>query len=330
VDAGGDKKTFVNENYNIATAEVTTVAGHMGTLGAAFKLSDSGQLGVGAFSTRTLYRGDLILVEKPLYTVPEDATPPEVMLAVGRLTEEERATLAELYNAFTDGHLTNMPFAGIHQTNAFASGKDESILCLQASRFNHSCSPNARYSWHTQSETFRIYALREIAVGEEILVSYISSRNVYGSDRNERRERLKSKFNFLCACAACTLPADKQSISDHRRREITRLYDSVPFFMPHQTEARLRAIAQGVRLMLEEGHWADTDDFTHDAAGICAFHSDWASVAYWARRTYEARAAEFGADSLHATEGEVQTLFLDPQKYQMAGMGKVQVFSVRL
>ncbi|KIP03933.1 hypothetical protein PHLGIDRAFT_25873 [Phlebiopsis gigantea 11061_1 CR5-6] len=272
----------------------------MNSSGRGFTIGSTGSHGHGAFAARRFVRGDLILVEKPLYTVKEHARPAEVAAAVNRLSADEREHLSELANAFEQ--LYDDPFWGIHKTNAFAAGEDDSILCLLASRFNHSCSPNARYSWHTQSRTFRIHSLREIAPGDELLVSYISGRHVYGSTAVQRQARLKAMLGFTCACVACTQPPTAQAASDARRTELTRLWDALPLFPPHRTPARLQAVRRALELMRAEDYDADADDFANEASAMCAFHADWASVRAWALCTYRARVAEFGGDSHRAID----------------------------
>lgn len=327
-DAGGDLKTLVSENTSIAAAEAACVRAAMIGAARGYVLSDTAGQGLGAFANRKFRRGDLILLEEPLYTTSHAASPQIIEAAVARLTDDERAQLMELSNVFT-GVFGN-PFVGIHKTNAFAATDDHAVMCTRASRFNHSCHPNARYSWHAPTKTFRIYALQDIADGDEIFVSYLSSRNVYGSSGAHRQARLKTTLRFACTCIACTLPADKQSVSDRRRQQISRLWDSVPMFPPNRTTARLQAIADGVRLMAEEGYCADADDFTNDAAAICCFHSDWESARYWALKTYSSRTMEFGADSARALDNGIKTVLLEPTKHDMAAMGKKQVFEVRV
>ena len=323
----GDWKTVVEQNTKIAVAEAEFVASAMNTATQGFHIRHGGRNGHGAFAARRFLRGDLILVEKPLYTVTENAPPAEISAAVKRLSAEERERLSELANAFPQ--LFGDPFVGIHKTNAFAAAADDSILCPLASRFNHSCSPNARYSWHAPSQTFRIYALREIVPGEEILVFYISGRHVYGSTGAQRQARLKSMLGFICACAACTQAPAAQAASDARRTELSQIWDTIPLYPPHRTRARLQAVRRALELLQAEGYAADADDFANEAAATCAYHADWASVRAWALCTYRARVAEFGGDSLRATSGEVVLLLLEPHRYKMAGLGSPQIFSIR-
>jgi len=110
--------------------------------------------------------------------------------------------------------------------------------------------------------------------------------------------------------------------------EIARIWESVPYYMPHQTADHLRAIVRAIRSLKGEGYAADADDFTNDVAGICACHADWESVRYWATKTYETRVAEFGEDSQRAAD--VRDLHLTLRGSPHAATQKKQKFTVRL
>jgi hypothetical protein len=167
--------------------------------------------------------------------------------------------------------------------------------------------------------------LCDIARGDEILVSYLRSRTVYGSTRAKRQARLQLR-GFTCNCVVCTQP--ETVASDERRVRVKELWESIPYFPPNRSRQRLLAIARAIRLLKEEGYAADYDDFTNDAASICAFHSDWASAKYWAAETYKTSVAEFGEDSDRAKEAK--EMFEDPKTAKMAGTGPRQTFNVRL
>ncbi|EEC50918.1 predicted protein [Phaeodactylum tricornutum CCAP 1055/1] len=73
-------------------------------------------------------------------------------------------------------------------------------------RINHSCVPNAQ----VQSQEFvdariDVVALRDIAAGEEITISYIGCGRTSGSKSTSRRRReLLAKYLFTCECPRCT------------------------------------------------------------------------------------------------------------------------------
>jgi hypothetical protein len=76
-------------------------------------------------------------------------------------------------------------------------------LFLNMSRCNHSCDPNAVWSWNASTLTLTLAALRPISPGDEITISYISLSGNHASDR----ETLKKQYGFECTCEECTLPS---------------------------------------------------------------------------------------------------------------------------
>jgi len=320
-----DIKMFLQVGGEVAVAEkeLAKIPG--------YKVENAGDKGLGVFALQVFRRGDLIVAEAPLFEIREQDDTQSLAAAVGKLSSEEVQKFVSLKNSYPDeGLYDNLnAYLGIFSTNAYQMDSDRSGIYLKISRFNHSCSPNARYSWNPDIKCLRVYALRDIAYGDEIFVSYLASRSVYGSSRAERQNKLNKRYMFTCNCTACGLQGPAAVASDERRLRINALWGSVPHFPPQRTRDRLLAIVQAVHLLEEEGYAADYDDFTNDAAAICAFHSDWASAKYWATKTYETRVAEFGEDSYRAEE--VKAMMLDPKTGPMAGMGSRQTFTaVRL
>ncbi|KAJ7182622.1 hypothetical protein C8R43DRAFT_967626 [Mycena crocata] len=290
----------------------------------AYEIKDTVSMGKGAFATRILHRGDLILSEKPVIRLPpEYSTIAEgsraILAAVSRLTAEDLRRFLSLQNSYKGD-----VFVGIFRTNAFPDG-----LGFDTSRFNHSCLPNARYSWHEESGRLRIFALKEIPVGEEICVAYLASRNLYGSTRDERHKMFIAKFNFTRSCRACSLKGPALKASDDRRREAAVLYKRMMTHEPRfQGERVLRDAVRAIHLLQEEGYAADVDDFATDAGGLCALHSDWESAKYWAKLGYDSRCAEFGEDHEHSRR--VKRYCDNPRTYPQAGMYSGQKFPLRV
>jgi hypothetical protein len=297
-----------------------------------FAIAESPGKGLGAFATQKLGRGDLVHSENPLFSTTSSIgflDPTQIVNAFQSLSPEEKRRYLSLKNACDQNgpNAHRSPIFGIYTTNSFSMGDGREAIFIRASRFNHSCLPNARYSFNAATGKIRIYALRDIDVGEEILVSYIAGRGVYGSNRDNRQKRLTG-LGFTCVCSVCTLPQTEIEKSDKRRREINALWISVPNFTPLESSRRILASVRALRLMREEGYCADADDFTNDAAWTCAFHSDWKSAKYWATKTYETRVAEFGADSPRVEE--VKKTYLDPKEFRLAGTGPPKVFVERI
>lgn len=73
-------------------------------------------------------------------------------------------------------------------------------------RCNHSCSPNAQVkSQEFVDAHIDILALRDIQVGEELLISYIPVGTGVGKrSTTQRRRELQAKYLFFCDCNLCS------------------------------------------------------------------------------------------------------------------------------
>lgn len=263
---------------------------------------DSVGYGNGAFATRGLARGDFILEEKPIlaqtFGNDDGATPHQIYLAAQQLSPKNLVKYLSLPNSWSHGDI----LSGIWGTNAFTGGG----ICVEASSFNHSCLPNARYSWHEKSGRLRIIALTDIAPGEEVFVSYILGRNNYGSTRAQRQQRLLGFKYFLCSCSLCSAPPDVVRASDKRRQELLSLWNNIP----NTTSPNMNLFIRAMKLLKEEKFHADADDFAVDAAAFCSMFSDWDATKDWAKIAYEARRDEFGEDSDHTIKAKA--IWLNP------------------
>ena len=75
------------------------------------------------------------------------------------------------------------------------------------SRLNHSCAPNlastgARGIHGFADATAEVAALRDVAEGEELFISYLTEDDLE-KPTSARRALLQSKYNFLCGCGRC-------------------------------------------------------------------------------------------------------------------------------
>ena len=273
----------------------------------------------GAFASRDIQRGDLILSEKPIFCIPTMGLIPRmraaIETAVGNLSPTHLDGYLSLHNSHDTCSCFPVPLLGIFATNAIVTTGVNAGVCLEASRFNHSCSPNANYSFNSNTGEIRIYALGTIPRGEEIFVPYLHVHQI----RQSRQANLRRRYHFTCACSICSLPDAESKKSDARRQRLKKLSEIISNFDFDSATEHLNYAVEGIRLLREEGRLGGGDDFTYLAGAICAFHSDWASSSYWASLTYHARVAEYGEHSPKAAE--VRELYLNPKSFALAGVG---------
>ncbi|XP_041482186.1 N-lysine methyltransferase SMYD2-like isoform X1 [Lytechinus variegatus] len=70
-------------------------------------------------------------------------------------------------------------------------------LYIRASMFNHSCEPNCTFVFDGTRLTVR--AIRNIQIGEECCISYMSSL----LPTSLRQDKLRSTYGFICQCPRC-------------------------------------------------------------------------------------------------------------------------------
>ncbi|KAJ7072827.1 hypothetical protein C8F01DRAFT_1362097 [Mycena amicta] len=166
--------------------------------------------------------GELILCERPLLITPHSLNKFERLaeIAVNRMDEDRRKAFMDLHNSHTEDG--SGPIVGRIRTNGVGVGglrpgeKGKTgmytAICEHISRLNHSCSPNTQPKLDRASLAFRLYAVRDIAAGEEPTFQYIDTQ-CSKVDRNKALE----PYDFQCTCPACTEPTTE---SDARREAI--------------------------------------------------------------------------------------------------------------
>ncbi|KAJ7099538.1 hypothetical protein B0H15DRAFT_551011 [Mycena belliarum] len=191
-----------------------------------FRVTDIPGKGKGAFSTRVLKMGDLILNERPLLisargvsaSHPEGLTEAQyfqhslntleeyVEIAIKRMRPANKAAFMALTNSHKEDG--SGPIVGIMRTNSVACDglspdmkgdlASYSAVCKDISRLNHSCSPNTAARFDIASLSYQLYAVRDIAAGEELTYQYTP----VNYSAVERQKGLNS-YDFVCACTAC-------------------------------------------------------------------------------------------------------------------------------
>lgn len=175
---------------------------------------------------RDISSGELILHETPLFTQPRSRSNSTILTALASLTEKEQREYFSLCNC----HRGKQPPAlGTFNTNVLPCGDnevsrgafaDEGGIFILGSRFNSSCIPNINNYWDPQMQQITFRALRDIALGEELCISYTDLL----CPREDRQRYLKDKFGFVCTCDACSRVGADLKASDERRSTISRLY----------------------------------------------------------------------------------------------------------
>ena len=193
--------------------------------------------GHGLFATELIKPGTLIIREKPVLTVSQAETKAKteyrcVIEQVSRLTPVDQNRLMGLYHnpkkfrefSFLKDQLcpgTDLDSCLVlakFYTNAasITAGGLECGLFTEFCRMNHSCTPNICWVYDEPSGMMEVYAVRNIAAGEEITNSYIEVACSY-----QARVKELSNWGFACNCSACEGP--DSAVHDERRRRIGQI-----------------------------------------------------------------------------------------------------------
>lgn len=125
----------------------------------------------------------------------------------------------------------------------------ESGLYNDISRINHSCSPNAQWSWVKEDISRKqVRAMKTIEKGDEITVYYI--RNDFGS-REKRCKGLLLQFGMWCSCSECSLQGEALKENEKMRKEIRKSRDKIYQMLYEDVETDLTEKDVGVLVSLD-------------------------------------------------------------------------------
>ncbi|KAF2248851.1 SET domain-containing protein [Trematosphaeria pertusa] len=185
--------------------------------------------GKGLIAGSSVKRGQIIMLDSPRIIAsaqfPARMTRSEGLqlfnFALNWLPDEDRNLVLSL-----DKSLGGTDIENIMKTNSFAcqiddGGVGDGYMCLfpSVSRINHACRPNAHARFIPRTLLMEIKALRDIAPGEEISISY-GSVDLKHADR---QKLYKEGWGFKCTCDVCTADAYTIAGSDQRRGRFSQL-----------------------------------------------------------------------------------------------------------
>ncbi|KAL0949418.1 hypothetical protein HGRIS_009479 [Hohenbuehelia grisea] len=167
---------------------------------------------------------------------------------------------------------------------------------LQASRCNHSCSPNAVFRWDQDCFSLYLEVVKPIQPGEEITISYIPL------DRShvERNDLLQTQYNFRCTCDACNASQYAITQGDDARARLRGFWGFFPGFVEWCTspayadDTLIRANLSALDLIEREGLHALGHERHLDLLAMC--YGALANVdmfVFWIQRVRAIRAQRY-------------------------------------
>ncbi|KAG6852327.1 hypothetical protein C0991_000826 [Blastosporella zonata] len=247
-----------------------------------FEIGDAGDKGRGMFALRDLPAGSLILVEHPIMVAPYlvglnvpladiyadllGRLPLELCKEVVKLYSGSHPTLEDIFCRNALGIQLQVP------DDPHPELTTHRAVFLNTSRCNHSCGPNARWEWDTNTFALYLSAVRPILKGDEITIQYISAT----SPQHERHAVLQDQYGFLCHCSYCDLPSKAAVLhSDNTRILLSQFWNNLPSFeewcvdqtLPDDVLVKLHLDA--LRMIKQEGLQVLDGERHVDAIAMC-------------------------------------------------------------
>lgn len=246
-----------------------------------FEIRITSDRGRGMFATSPIPLGKRILHEAPIITLPFPYwRPPDLHRAFSKLSSTQQETYLTLHSAHGQDSSHDPPFPlstsnidrivaeehraahnapnrsldSVFLTNCMPAGANSAGIYPTASRINHSCVPNAFFAWNEFLRQITVHAIRDISVGDEVLICYCDPFEGVAM----RAEHLR-RYGFICQCTACAAgPAmDLSEKNRHRLRVLSDETEERQQAGTHQTpdkvEELMRMLLEMVGLLIQEG-----------------------------------------------------------------------------
>ena len=179
-----------------------------------FALSSIPMKGLGLIALKDILQGQLLLEESPVLALKQTRMGFSEDYQYERIRKELSKLSITQENSFFSLHSRNsnhLPYNEVRALDIFRSNAyplrnvlsepsdNSNGVFLNISRINSACNPNVHYSYQRATKRGRVYSIRNIKKGEEILNNYVGTL----LESTERKDYLKLHFGFDCNCDVC-------------------------------------------------------------------------------------------------------------------------------
>ena len=146
--------------------------------------------------------GALILVDTPLFTVPDSAhteDPATLDAELARRVAALEPAARDYFYSLADCKGEVKTARGVYFTNCFTIGtspRSPTALLPTLARINHSCRPNTEFHWDAAAGAEQLRAVRDIRRGEELTDCYLDLTLAGRVTREQRRRLLRGGYGF--------------------------------------------------------------------------------------------------------------------------------------
>ena len=220
---------------------------------------------IGMFAARDLAMGERVLAERPLatWTVRKGESREGKLASFAKVVAGFSASQRSAFLSLSQASHLESGSAGRTMmatwlTNALpinyeeneAGTHEDGAVFATISRINHACDCNCHHEWNAAIGMETIHALRPIACGEELTITYLMPS---GRQREERQRLLSEQFGFVCGCRLCSLPPAEVARSDACQRALGDLKPEAMEGGSTSLEERVKRAEVRMRLLEAEG-----------------------------------------------------------------------------
>eukprot|EP01084_Bolivina_argentea_P190823 327810_1 len=180
------------------------------------------QCKIGLFATKFIKQGTIILKEREMFKLPQNAQSSicyDKNGGVKRIDENEESIKHIYNNVFSkqqkqifssmrcsDIDLKNNKLWNIFLTNNIVIGEYQAIFPT-ASRLTHCCLPNTNGYYNEKTNKYNLITACDIKKGEEITTTFLGMIPMI---REDRRNELLKLYGFICECKCCNYETYKE------------------------------------------------------------------------------------------------------------------------
>ena len=192
------------------------------------RMTDVAGEGRGYIACRNITKGTRILQDEVIFSIPGNASAKQINQAIKKLGKVEREAFGKLGNPEMDNSTRFSRYA-FDMPKVGSSENPRSGIFCHAAHFNHSCVPNAFWTWNEQAGMdgkgrLTVHAIRDIAIGKEIFFNYriLDSFN----SRADRVASIEKDYGFVCSCPACDTEKSKTAQGDENRQWMKDIHNN--------------------------------------------------------------------------------------------------------
>ena len=210
--------------------------------------------GLGILADQEIKAGVRILTDEVLFSIADSTANESIE---NRISASFEYLSTSQKQEFETLHCPNIPTNSIwtplvrrYMANAFEMAIGTSGIFLIASRINHSCCPNACFTWNSNLGQLTVHAMVDIPIGEEITLSY----ELPFLTLQQRQTRHFEHYGFICDCPACRRASRGDDHGEMRRQRRGVLYSTLQQYEDESSNAEERSVMtlELIRLATEE------------------------------------------------------------------------------